>query len=156
MEAVAVSASIIAIIQISDRVINCCRFFIQATSDTPSDLRAILVEISTLKCVLETLQFLESCEHASPALWAQLSGHDGPIEECKRSIMDLEKLFPAGRDPTGRSRSGSKDRKREVIQKALASLAWPLKAGRAKELLQKIIQQKSLMSLALTAESRYV
>jgi hypothetical protein len=69
METVAVVASIVAIIQISDQVINACKFYIQATSDTPSDLRAILVEVSTLKFVLETVHFLQTCSHAAPALW---------------------------------------------------------------------------------------
>jgi hypothetical protein len=54
METVAVVASIVAIFRISDRVISACKFYMQATSDTPSDLRAILVEVSTLKTVLET------------------------------------------------------------------------------------------------------
>src|SRR5690242_20011340 len=98
-ETVAVVASIIAIIQISDRVISCCKFYIESTTDTPAALRVILVEISTLKSVLESLQFLQSCTHAAPALWKQLSGQDGPIEECKRSITALEKLFPAGNIP---------------------------------------------------------
>lgn len=98
-EAIAVVASIIAIIQISDRVISSCKFYIQAASDTPSELRAILVEISTLKSLLESLQFLETYAHATPALWKQLSGQDGPIKECRRSITDLEKLFPVDKLP---------------------------------------------------------
>jgi hypothetical protein len=150
-ESVAVVASIIAIIQISDRVINTCKFYIQATSDTPSELRAILVEISTLKSVLESLQFLETCAHAAPALWKQLSGQDGPIEECKRSVTDLEKLFPANKFPVAGRQSGPKKRKMDLVR---TSLAWPLKARQARELLRNIIQQKTIINLALTTESR--
>jgi hypothetical protein len=151
VETIAVVASIIAIIQISDQVISSCKFYIQAASDTPSELRAILVEISTLKSVLESLQFLETCAHAAPALWKHLSGQDGPIEECRRSITDLEKLFPADKFPVAGSLSGSKRRK---VQRVRISLAWPLKARRARELLQIIIQQKTIINLALTTESR--
>ena len=150
-ETVAMVASIIAIIQMSDRVISSCKFYYQATADTPSELRAILVEISTLKSVLESLQFLQTCAHAAPALWKQLSGQDGPIEECKRSIIDLEKLFPAEEFPSARSQSGSKRRKAQLMR---SSLAWPLKARRARELLQVIIQQKTMINLALTTDSR--
>jgi hypothetical protein len=153
METVAVVASIIAIIQISDRVISACKYYIQATSDTPSDLRAILVEVSTLKSVLETLQFLQTCSHAAPALWKQLSEHDGPIEECRRSIAELEKLFPSDKSHPAANKSHSKRRKLEL---AMASLAWPLKARQAKEILNVIIQQKTMINLALTAESRCV
>ncbi|KAH7094916.1 hypothetical protein FB567DRAFT_511316 [Paraphoma chrysanthemicola] len=149
-ETVAVVASIIAIIQISDRVIGCCKFYIQSTTDTPTELRVILVEISTLKTVLESLQFLQTCAHAAPALWKQLSGQDGPIEECKRSITALEKLFPAGKFPVSRSQPGPKRRKMENVRTALA---WPLKARQARELLRVIIQQKTIINLALTTES---
>lgn len=149
-ETIAVMASIIAIIQISDRIIDLCKFYMQAASDTPSDLRVILVEISTLKSVLESVQFLETCNHAMPALWKQLSGSDGPIEECRRTMADLEKLFPADQIPVTANRSRSKKRK---VQLALTSLAWPLKARRARELLQNIIQQKTTINLALTTES---
>jgi hypothetical protein len=150
-ETVALLASIIAIIQISDRVTSCCKFYIHAASDTPSELRAILVEISTLKSVLENLQFLETCSHASPALWKQLSGQDGPIEGCRRSIAELEKLFPADSLPVTGSQAGSF---RGKVQLARSSLAWPLKARRARELLQTIIQQKTIINLALTTDSR--
>jgi hypothetical protein len=152
-ETIAVVASIIAIVQISDRVISSCKFYIQAASDTPSELRAILVEISTLKSVLESLQFLETYAHAAPALWKQLSGQDGPIEECMRSITDLEKLFPADKFPVTGSQSGSKRCKAQLVR---TSLAWPLKARRARELLQIINQQKTIINLALTTESRWV
>jgi hypothetical protein len=153
METLAVVASIAAIIQISDRIIGVCKFYIESTSGTPSDLRTILVEVSTLKSVLETVQFLQNCSHAASAsaLWKQLLEHDGPVKECERSIAELEKLFPSDRSHPAGSQSDSKRRK---IQLLLASLAWPLKARRAKELLEVIIQQKTSMILALTADSR--
>ncbi|CAO2649625.1 Nn.00g070100.m01.CDS01 [Neocucurbitaria sp. VM-36] len=149
-ETVAIVASIIAIVQISDRVISSCKFYLEAASDTPSELRAILVEISTLKSVLESLQFLETCAHAAPALWKQLSGQDGPIEECRRSITDMEKLFPADNFAVAGSASGPKRRKVQLVR---TSLAWPLKARRARGLLQVIIQQKTMINLALTTDS---
>jgi hypothetical protein len=152
METLAVVASIVAIIQISDRIISACKFYIESTSDTPSDLRTILVEVSTLKSVLETVRFLQNCSHAAPAsaLWKQLSEHDGPVEECRRSIAELEKLFPSDKTHPAGSKSDSKRRKLQLLS---ASLAWPLKTRRAEQLLNVIIQQKTSMILALTAES---
>jgi hypothetical protein len=153
VETIAVVASIIAIIQLSDRVIDACKFYIQSSVDTPSELRTVLVEISTLKSVLESLQFLETGAHAAPGLWEQLSGQDGPIEECRRSITELEKLLPADETPITRNQSGSKRRKVQSVQ---SSLAWPFKARRVRELLQKIIQQKTTINLVLTTDSRWV
>ncbi|KAL1611933.1 hypothetical protein SLS60_000156 [Paraconiothyrium brasiliense] len=150
VETIAVVASIIAIIQISDRVISACKFYIQALSDTPSELRAVLVEISTLKSVLESLQFLKTYAHAAPALWEQLSGQDGPIEECRRSITELEKLFPTEKNSIVRSQSGPE---RHKVQFVHSTLAWAFKVRRVRELLPIIIRQKAMINLALTTES---
>jgi len=78
-------------------------------------------------------------------------GQNGPIEECRRSIADLEKLFPADIDPATENSAKSKSHK---VQQALRILAWPLKAHRARDLLQVIIQQKTTINLALTTELR--
>jgi hypothetical protein len=59
VEVIAVMASVIALIQISDQIIDMCKFYIHETSDVPSELRTILVEPSMLKAVLESLQFLK-------------------------------------------------------------------------------------------------
>ena len=150
VETVALVASIIAIVQASDRVIGLCKFYMGAASDAPLELRAILVEISTLKAVLESLQFMETCEHTSETIWRQLSGKDGPIEECRRLIADLERLFPTDALPPHATKSRSKKRKVELT---FAILEWPRKARKARELLQNIIQQKTMISLALTTES---
>ena len=149
-EAVAAVASIIAIIQISDRVITACKFYIQSASETPSELRAILVEISALRAILDSLRFLQSYAPCEPALWKQLSGKQGPLEELKRLMLDLEKLFP--QDDFRSSFSAPPAKKAKLLR---ASLAWPFKARRAQELLKTILQQKTNLSLALSIEIRY-
>ena len=55
------AAPIIAIIMISDRVIGLCKYYIGGLKDAPADLRAILIETSTLKTILENVQFLTTC-----------------------------------------------------------------------------------------------
>jgi hypothetical protein len=150
-EVIAVMASVIAIIQISERITGLCKFYIESTTETPSDLRAILIEVSTLKTIFENLQFLKTCDHTTPALWKQLSGRDGPIEGCRRSIVELEKLFPCDFVPVPGQNTGiSKKRKVKAI---FATLAWPLKANRARDLLQQITHHKTTINLMLTAES---
>lgn len=56
-EAVALVGSVIAIIQITGRIIDVCKFYVESVQGTPSDLRVILIEISTLKTVLENVKF---------------------------------------------------------------------------------------------------
>ena len=93
-EAIAVEASVIAIIQISDRIIGLCKFYVKTARDTPLDLRVILIETSALKIILENLNFLTACDGPDSPAARCISGADGPIEGCLRIVTELEKLFP--------------------------------------------------------------
>ena len=150
-EVLAVVGSVIAVIQISDRIIELCKFYIESLAETPSSLRAVLIEISTLKTVFKTLQFLGKCDHSTTALQKHLSGPDGPIEGCRSAIAELEKLFPSQSvRKAGQNTSASKTQK---IQTALATLAWPLKQSRVQELLRQISNYKAVIQLTLSTES---
>jgi hypothetical protein len=52
-EAFAIAAGVIAVIQITDRVADICRFYIESVQDCPSELRVILSEIFMLKILFE-------------------------------------------------------------------------------------------------------
>lgn len=150
-EAVALVGSVIAIIQITDRIIDVCKFYLESVQGTPSDLRIILIEISALKTVLENIKFLLLCPDNESLVLDSLSGRDGHIEQCLKSIGKLEELFP--QDTT--KRAGSKPKKRQKLNSTLATLAWPFKAQKAKGLLDEISVFKSTITLALTADITY-
>lgn len=154
-EALAIGASIIALIQVADRVIKLCKFFISAVRDAPQDLRAILIEILLIKTVFKSLRFLADAgvDNLSVTLCG-LVGPNSVVGACIRAVQDLESLFPSHyiespKDPTGEA----KRRKRDFSQ-ALNVLAWPLKVNRARKLLEEIGRHKATITLALTAESR--
>lgn len=150
-ETLGVVSGIIAIVQISKTIISICQFYIDAVDGASSDLQVILIEVSTLKAIAKSLQYLTRPNVANSALLNQLDAVAGPIEGCKKALQELEKLFP----PTSVS-TNSQGSKRRRLQAAAAALAWPLKQGRAKKLLQEIIQYKATINLALTAEFVYV
>ena len=152
-EVLAFAASVIAVIQISDRVIQLAKYYIDASSDTPPGLRVILVEISTINTILKSLEYLDKCNHITPALWNQISGPNGPIEGCRHSITELERLFPSDSVALPAPKWSSRSSKKRKVKATMATLAWPLKAGRVRELLQKIAQYKAALTLALTTES---
>jgi hypothetical protein len=152
-EVVAVMASVIAIIQISDRVISLTKYYIESTSGAPSELRIILVEVSTLNVIFKSLEYLEKCDHTSPALWSQIAGPDGPVEGCRQSIKALEGLFPSESIALPAQNGQPRSAKKCKVDALLNTLAWPLKAHRARDLLQKITQYKTLINLALSTES---
>ncbi|RKL51630.1 hypothetical protein BFJ70_g347 [Fusarium oxysporum] len=147
-EVLGVVASAIAVIQISKEIISLCKFYIEAlSSDAPTSLRAVLIEVSTLKSVLEGLEFISKCETFTPALQNRLAASDGPIEGCRAALTALEKLFP--KQSLQNRQNASKRRK---VQVTFATLAWPLKQGQVQDLLQQISRHKDGIQLALTTE----
>ncbi|KAF2800547.1 hypothetical protein K505DRAFT_263715 [Melanomma pulvis-pyrius CBS 109.77] len=146
-ETLGVVGSIIAIVQISKTIISACQFYIDAVDGASSDLRVILIEISALKGIAKSLQYLTQPNVANSALLNQLSAVTGPIEGCNKALKDLETLFPSAAVSIYGKRS-----KQRKLDAAVAALAWPLKSGKAKRLLQEIIQHKTTINLALTAE----
>ena len=151
MEALGVAASIIAIVQISKTVISLCQFYIDSVDGASQELRIILIEVSTVKAIAKSLQYLIQPDFATSDLMNQLAQVTGPIEGCRKALKELENLFP----PTTVSSSGKKSTWRR-LDAAAATLAWPLRAGRAKKLLQEIMQHKATINLALTTEFVYV
>ncbi|KAF5251072.1 hypothetical protein FANTH_3834 [Fusarium anthophilum] len=147
-EALGVVASAIAVIQLSKEVISACQFYIEALrSDAPTSLRTLLIEVSTLKSVLENLEFIAKCETFTPALQNRLTASEGPIEGCKAAMTALEKLFPKQSLQSGQNAS-----KRQKVQATFATLAWPLKQGQVQDLLQQISRHRDRIQLALTTE----
>ena len=149
-ETLGVVGSIIAIVQISKTIISLCQFYIDAVDGASSDLRVILIEVSTLKGIAKSLQYLTRPNVANSALLNQLAAVTGPIEGCKKALNELETLFP----PAAVSMNGQRSKRRK-LDASVAALAWPLKRGKAKKLLQEIIQHKTTINLALTAEFVY-
>ena len=148
-EAIAVGASVIAIIQITDRIIGLCKFYIELTQDALSHLRAILIEISALKTIFDNLKFLTGFDGPCSTTAKSLCGADGPIDGCLRSMIELEKLLPS--DSVHLKERGRS--KKERLRSTMASLAWPLKEKKAQKLLEEITHYKSTITLALTTDS---
>lgn len=96
-EVIGLIASIFAIVQVADRVIGLCRFYLETVHDAPSDLRAILVETSAIKAILENVKFLVSCNNQKSIILDDLSGQNSPIQGCtsKAAIDKIEGLFPS-------------------------------------------------------------
>ena len=151
-EVLAIGASVIAIVQITDRIVGLCKFYIEIVHDAPSDVRLIFLETSALKTIFENLDFLTACNSGVSNIVNGLASVDGPIEGCLKSVIQLEKLFPSNWiKNTGQYRSKNRE-----VKATLAALAWPLKEGKARKLLDEISRYKTTITLALTTESRSV
>ena len=150
-EAIGVVSSVISIIQIADRIIGLCKFYIEAASNTPSELRTMFIEVSTLKTIFENLEFLRKTDEETWTRLKKLSKDDGPIQGCLKSVKELETLFPSDSVPILSDNSSGRSKRRKV-KAAFDILAWPLKASHARRLLDQIIQYKTSITFALTTE----
>lgn len=145
-EAIAIGASIIAIITISDRIIGLTKHYIEITRDAPRDLHTIRIEISTLKAIFESLKVLLDSQNPPSDNLRSLGSHGGPVEGCRQCLSNLEKLL----SPEINTKVQGKWRK---IQATRNGLAWHLKESRARKLLDEVLQYKTTMNFALTVES---
>ncbi|KAL2154631.1 hypothetical protein VTH82DRAFT_3307 [Thermothelomyces myriococcoides] len=142
MDPIGTAANIIAIIHAANKVVVLCKRFLEVVHDAPNDLRLILVEVSTLKAVLDDLHFLVSCNHYPTTLNTLVREH-GPIEGCRKAISELENLLP----PESLLAASSK------TKAILTALSWLTKESRAKTLIEELREYKATISLALTTDS---
>ena len=140
-----VVAGAIAVIQITDRVIALCKTYIQGIRNAPQDLRTILVETSALKSVLENVELLVACDDEVSTAMEKMVGRNGPVENCRRVMQDMENLFPVMEQQTDTVRS-----KRQKLATSLEALAWPFKASKARDYLDKLMRYKSAIIATIT------
>ncbi|KAE9371111.1 hypothetical protein N431DRAFT_376507 [Stipitochalara longipes BDJ] len=140
--------SIGTVLQAAERIANVCKWLIETVHDYPKDLRLVFIETGSLKVIFESLRFLNEDDSADSATLQRLRGSDGPVEGCKVAMEQLDQLFPLLPSLT----SKSKGKKRQKLQTALISLAWPLKAERARKLLDEIMCHKATINVALQGQ----
>jgi hypothetical protein len=147
MDPLSITASILAVVQGADRIAQLCRYYIGAVDDYPKDLRLILIETSTLKTLLENLQFLVDADGNSSPMLQSLDGEEGPIAGCRRTVSELELLFPAC------SATTTPASKRKRSRMTLAQLAWPFRQEKARALLAQLVQHKTTINTAISCEA---
>ena len=141
MDPISAAASVIALVQVADRIISLCKAYITGVHDAPADLRAILIEVGSVKCVLEVIELLGPPEPGSANILQKLAS---PLEGCREALTSLETLFPP-------SSSITRGKERRVTL-SLASLAWPFKRDKAQRLLRELGRHKANITLGLSAD----
>ena len=81
----------IAVIQVTDRVVSLCKLYVEYVRDLPADIRTILVELAMLRAVFENLKFLIDYDAVQES--TLLHSCTAPVEECKNLIAELETLL---------------------------------------------------------------
>ena len=146
------AASLIAIVGLADNIISRCRRYISGVKDCPTDLRTILVETSSLKSVIENLEFLygNSPDPDLKKFFLALDAENGPVRGCRDCLEKLGALLAEG---TVKAEHGTK---RRAVLPTMQELAWPFRESKARRLLENLSRFRSAISLALVTDSSYV
>lgn len=130
-----IAASIIAVLQVSQTVVN----YLDHVRGASDDRHRILLEISHVNGLLFSLKDLverSPWEDAWATTVASLDVPNGPLAQFKSALEHLgAKLAPV----TG-------------MKKARNTLSWPFQKGEVVDLLRTIERQKSLFCLVLTKD----
>jgi hypothetical protein len=148
MEVVGAAASVIAVVQIADRIIDVCRAYITGVHDAPADLRVILIEVGSVKCVLEVIALLGTSSARQNDL-RMLSKLQSCLTGCQTALAGLEVLLPAQYSEPARGWR----KRRQKLKLSLEYLDWPSRRNKALKLLAEIGRHKSTLSLGLTTEA---
>jgi len=133
-----IAASVIAVMEVADKVIHAIEHCIRAIKDAPRDMRIILAETVSLKAIIETIVSTELNTNSLMDASSLLRSENGPVEECRRCLSTLERLLPT--DFTRRL--------------SLEMLSWPLKESKVRRILAEISRHKSTLLLALASDSK--
>lgn len=149
-EAVALTASIIAILQITSSVISVCYDYTAALQGKSWELSQVKNEMESLQAVLRTLESLaRQAQFATLASVTKLSElalvckPGGLLEHCRHEIERLDKRLksPSWSDGFG-------PRRKAFIQ----ALRWPLKEAETRKALENISRFKTTLNLAIDAD----
>jgi len=134
-----ITASVIAVIQITDRVITLSCNFIGKVRGAEREVNQIITTITGLKGFLEFLdKFVKDDKNAARLPHLQsLCDPAGPLDLCTGLLKDLESKMRPKRDSSG----------------ILKAVSWPWKWQHIGEALEVIERQKTLIMLAIQGDA---
>ena len=152
-EGLAIAASVIAVLQITNSVISICYDYSAAATGSSWELPRLLSELESLRSVLQRLEplakeadFSLAVPNAKIPALAELCKPNGPLPLCCREI---ERLEAALKTPGWSAGFGPK--RKAIVQ----ALRWPLKSKDAEKSLKQISRFREILSLALAADQTY-
>ncbi|KAL6399216.1 hypothetical protein AUP68_17760 [Ilyonectria robusta] len=148
-EAMGLIASIIAVVHASEVVVKVCKSYIESVRNYPSELRRVLLEVCTLKAVFDNLQFLHSKDYSTSPILSDISSQEGPVEGCRRAILELQNQLPAD-NKGGCATTGTSTRERLIL--ALDRWASPSRIKKVYAILDELTRYKSTITTAFSAE----
>lgn len=130
-------ASVIAIAQLTERLIALGYVYLGGTKAASKDLRELVNELQSLGKVLVVLQdYAQADQNLQSTALQSLNGQNGPLPGCALELRRLQlKLEP-----------------KQGLRGMIQSLKWPFKEQETQQHIARIQRQKSLFILALTVD----
>ena len=158
-EGLAVAASIIAVLQITNSVISICYDYRAAANDSSWEVPRLSSELESLRSVLQRLEplakqadcaqqanFPQAASNASLPAFRELCKSNGLLPLYRREIETLEAAL---KTPDWSAGFGPK--RKALVQ----ALRWPLKAKETEKILAQVSRYRELLAFALTADQTY-
>ncbi|KAF2677735.1 hypothetical protein K458DRAFT_279402, partial [Lentithecium fluviatile CBS 122367] len=143
-EVFGVVAGSLTVLEITAKVVKQCKTLMETAHDAPRELRHIFIEVSSLKAVLENLEFLTQPEFSDTA--QSVADVNGVVEGCRSAVDEISKVLD-GLSLTNTSHVVPGKR-----QRIKGSLQWCLKESKTRKLLDEIMKHKTTLTLALLKE----
>ena len=146
-EGLAIAASVIAVLQITNSVISICYDYSAAVNGTSWELPRLTSELESLRSVLQRLEpIAKQADFSKAPTLIELCKPNGPLLLCCREIESLEAVL---KTPDWAAGFGPK--RKALVQ----ALRWPLKAKDTEKALKQISRLREVLSFALTADQTY-
>ena len=148
MEALSVTANIIAVLQAANTIISICCDYSAAIKGASWELPKVTKEVRSLRDVLELLAALAkraenadpSADATLPALIQMCNSDTGPLAMCNDELESLKKKLEPPKW------TGPATSKRTAL---MQTLSWPLKEGETKKMLRNMERYKTTLNTAL-------
>jgi len=156
-----VTASIIAVVQITNSIISFCFDFSSAVKDRPWGLTKLVEEITLLRNVLESLRNVAELAESQVVPDTKAANAESrlpmlkmlcekPSEPLKTCLEELKLLINKLTSPAGHSWSKRMGR---VSKAAIQAMGWRLSKDDIEKTVQMMERFKATFSLALTANA---
>jgi NACHT domain/Fungal N-terminal domain of STAND proteins len=141
MDPISFTASIIAVVTISEAVLSSCWQYLEKARNAQKDVKKILDVVGSLKSILEHLKRLADSAHGNELdprlpLLSALAVPNGPLMSCEAILQELEKKLGPAPKSFG-----------------LKAMKWPFKENAVNEIVETIEKHKSTIILALSGDS---
>ena len=139
MDPVSIAGTLIAIIQISGKVVSLCYEYRRNVKNASAEISQLLEEVTSVRDVVERLHTVADAGEESGELQASdgIAERDTLLVRCLHEMQSLKAKLKLGKGVKGKSKL----------------LVWPLKKKEVYESLATIGRIKATLQLALSADT---